>query len=182
MIATSSRTSSGWISGTGLAIAKTIGSRRHGAHRGRRHRARARDADEHVGAAQDVVGHAALAAGVRARGERRALGVEAGAPRVERALDVADDHVLHAVGEDDLRARDAGGAGADDHDLDLAGVLAHHAQRVDQRGEDDDRRAVLVVVEDRDVELGAQPALDLEAARRRDVLEVDARRSPARPP
>ena len=67
-----------------------------------------------------------------------------------------------------------GGAGADDHDLDLAGALAHHAQRVDQRGEDDDRRAVLVVVEDGDVELGAQAALDLEAARRRDVLEVDA--------
>jgi hypothetical protein len=33
---------------------------------------------------------------------------------------------------------------------------------------------VLVVVEDGDVELGAQAALDLEAARRRDVLEVDA--------
>ena len=112
-------------------------------------------------------------AGVRPRGQRRALGVEAGAPRVERALEVADDHVLHAVGEDDLRARDPRGARADDHDLDLAGVLAHHAQRVDQRGEDDDRGAVLVVVEDRDVELGAQPALDLEAARRRDVLEVD---------
>ena len=39
---------------------------------------------------------------------------------------------------------------------------------------DDDRRAVLVVVEDRDVERLLQPALDLEAARRRDVLEVDA--------
>ena len=43
-----------------------------------------------------------------------------------------------------------------------------------QRGEHDDRRPVLVVVEDRDVELLVQPALDLEAARRRDVLEVDA--------
>ena len=45
---------------------------------------------------------------------------------------------------------------------------------VEQRREDDDRRAVLVVVEDRDVELVLQAALDLEAARRRDVLEVDA--------
>jgi hypothetical protein len=32
---------------------------------------------------------------------------------------------------------------------------------------------VLIVVEDRDVELLAQPLLDLEAARRGDVLEVD---------
>src|SRR4029079_11220493 len=38
----------------------------------------------------------------------------------------------------------------------------------------DDRRPVLVVVEDGDVQLLAQPLLDLEAARRRDVLEVDA--------
>ena len=33
---------------------------------------------------------------------------------------------------------------------------------------------MLVVVEDRDVEPLLEPALDLEAARRRDVLEVDA--------
>ncbi len=53
--------------------------------------------------------------------------------------------------------------------------LADHAQRVQQRGEHDDRRAVLVVVEDRDLELGSfSRALDLEAARRGDVLEVDA--------
>ena len=38
---------------------------------------------------------------------------------------------------------------------------------------DDDRGAVLVVVEHRDVELVAQAPLDLEAARGRDVLEVD---------
>ena len=41
-------------------------------------------------------------------------------------------------------------------------------------GEDDDRGAVLVVVEDGDVELGLQALLDLEAAGRADVLEVDA--------
>ena len=55
-----------------------------------------------------------------------------------------------------------------------ASSLPTTLQGVDQRGEHDDRRAVLVVVEDRDVEAGAQPTLDLEAARRRDVLEVDA--------
>ncbi len=46
----------------------------------------------------------------------------------------------------------------------------------------DHRRAVLVVVEHRDVEALLQPTLDLEAARRADVLEVDAavRRGDAR--
>ena len=51
--------------------------------------------------------------------------------------------------------------------VDVLGPLADDPQRVEQRGEHDDRRAVLVVVEDGDVELGAQPALDLEAARAR---------------
>ena len=61
-----------------------------------------------------------------------------------------------------------------DHDLHVLDPLVDDAQRVEQRGEHDDGRAVLVVVEDGDVERLAQPALDLEAARRRDVLEVDA--------
>ena len=67
----------------------------------------------------------------------------------------------------------SGGADTGDDDLDLAHLLVHHPQRVDQRGEHDDGGAVLVVVEDRDVELVAQPALDLEAARGGDVLQVD---------
>ena len=42
-----------------------------------------------------------------------------------------------------------------------------------QRGERHHRRPVLVVVEDRDVQIALQPLLDLEAARGGDVLEVD---------
>ncbi len=42
-----------------------------------------------------------------------------------------------------------------------------------ERRRDHDRSAVLVVVEDRDVEPLLEPALDLEAAWGRDVLEVD---------
>jgi hypothetical protein len=60
-----------------------------------------------------------------------------------------------------------------DH-ADVREPLADDLERVVQRTEHDDRRAVLVVVEDRDVEQVAQPLLDLEAARRGDVLEVDA--------
>ena len=47
-------------------------------------------------------------------------------------------------------------------------------QRVDQPGGGDDRGAVLVVVEHRNVEEFAQPLLDDEAFRRLDVFEVDA--------
>jgi hypothetical protein len=67
--------------------------------------------------------------------------------------------------EQDLRHRDARGAEADDEHVQVLQALAGQLDRVEQRGEDDDRRAVLVVVEDRDVELGLQPVLDLEAAR-----------------
>ena len=47
-------------------------------------------------------------------------------------------------------------------------------QRVEQRREHHHRGAVLVVVEDGDVQRLLEPVLDLEAARGRDVLEVDA--------
>ena len=45
---------------------------------------------------------------------------------------------------------------------------------VDQAGGGDDGRAVLVVMENRNVEFFAQAALDDEAIGRRDILEVDA--------
>ena len=53
-------------------------------------------------------------------------------------------------------------------------VAPGQLQRVDQPGGGDDRGAVLVVVEDRDVEQLAQALLDDEAFRRLDVLEIDA--------
>ena len=52
-------------------------------------------------------------------------------------------------------------------------VAAGEVERVDQTGRRDDRGAVLIVVEDRDVEQLAQPLLDDEAFRRLDVLEID---------
>ena len=47
-------------------------------------------------------------------------------------------------------------------------------QGVDQTGGGDDRGAVLVVMEDRDVHHLAQPLLDDETVRRLDVLQIDA--------
>ena len=70
--------------------------------------------------------------------------------------------------------RDAGGPRPRHDDREVREVLADDPHGVEQGGERHDRRAVLVVVEDRDVETLLEPALDLEAARRRDVLEVDA--------
>ncbi len=53
-------------------------------------------------------------------------------------------------------------------------VAAGQMQRIHQAGGGDDRGAVLVVMEDRDVEQFAQALLDDEAFRRLDVLEIDA--------
>ena len=80
------------------------------------------------------------------RGQVVALGVE-------DALPVEHGEVADAGLEQDPGDRDAGRAGARDHDPGaLAGSRPVSAQRVPQRGERHDRRAVLVVVEDRDVE------------------------------
>ena len=97
-----------------------------------------------------------------------------GAAAVNRAVLVHADDVPHAQRLQHLDHRRAGGADAADHDLETPGNLLDDLERVQERRHHDHRRAVLVVVEDRDVELLAQPRLDLEAARRRDVLEVDA--------
>ena len=53
-------------------------------------------------------------------------------------------------------------------------VAPGQMQRVDEARRRDDRRAVLVVVEHRDVHQLAQALLDDEAFRRLDVLEIDA--------
>ena len=99
-----------------------------------------------------------------------------GAALVDDALGVAEDGVLvrHAHRLDELDAGDRRRAGAVHHHLDVLDVAPGEVQRVDQAGRRHDRRAVLVVVEDRDVHQLAQALLDDEALRRFDVLEVDA--------
>ncbi|CAH0327595.1 hypothetical protein SRABI128_06262 [Microbacterium sp. Bi128] len=87
-----------------------------------------------------------------------------------------------AAGGDDvagplcLEQRDDGGAGGADarnDNPDLGEFFVHDAQGVGQGCQRDDCGSVLVVVEDRDVELLAEPGFDLEAARSGDVLKVD---------
>ena len=108
-------------------------------------------------------------------GEGLAGGVHAfGGVAGQRAVTAAADDVARALGEQQADDRVAGSAHAGDDDAHVFDLLAHDLQGVDERGKHDDGGAVLVVVEDRDVELGAQALLDLEAAGRGDVLEVDA--------
>ena len=53
-------------------------------------------------------------------------------------------------------------------------VLADKFQRVQQRGPGDDRRAVLIVVKDRNAHFAPQPLFDDETFRRFDVFQIDA--------
>ncbi len=95
---------------------------------------------------------------------------------VDDALGVAEEDVLrlHAERLDQFDAGDAGGPGAVADEPGGGDVAAGEMQRVDEAGRGDDRGAVLVVVEHRNVHQLAQARLDDEAVRRLDVLEVDA--------
>lgn len=88
----------------------------------------------------------------------------------------------HAVAEDDVAAahavnevRDglASGTCAVEDELRLLELAARELEGVNEGRDDDDGRAVLVVVEDRDIEF-LQALLDVKALRCLDVLEVDA--------
>ena len=58
--------------------------------------------------------------------------------------------------------------------MDILHLFAHHAQGVDERSRHDDGGAVLVVMEDGNVQLTLQRFFDLEALRAFDVLQIDA--------
>ena len=68
----------------------------------------------------------------------------------------------------------SGRAGAGDDHPQVFQPLAHQPQGVAQAGQHHHRRAVLVVVEDGDVQRLLQPLLDGEAAGGGDVLQIDA--------
>ena len=90
------------------------------------------------------------------------------------AVDDAALRRVGAVGEDQAADGDVGGAGADEGDLDVVDAPADHLEGVDEAGERDARRALLVVVPHGDLALLAQRVEDAEALGLGDVLEVDA--------
>ena len=95
-------------------------------------------------------------------------------PRVHGTLPVDADDLADAGVDQDPADRHAGCADARDHDRQVTDVATGEPERVPQRGQGDHGRAVLVVVEDRDVERRLERLLHFEGARRLDVLEVDA--------
>jgi hypothetical protein len=157
----------------GLASAKTRGPRRHrGHHVGLEHAGRTQ-AQEDVGAG-DHFGQRALHRLLREEG---LVGVhQFDSPFVHQAGQIGDPDVLAPQAQLDQQAQagQRGSTGAAGHQLDLADVLAHHLQRVEHGCTHHDGRAMLVIVEDRDLHALAQLAFDVEAVRRLDVLEVDA--------
>src|SRR5437868_3765161 len=89
-------------------------------------------------------------------------------------MPVAADQVPYARAEQDSTTRGAGRSQAVDHHFDLAQLLTHHLQRVQQGGQDHHRRAVLIIVHHGNIERFLEPFLDVEAARSTDVFQVDA--------
>ena len=101
---------------------------------------------------------------------------ELGATLVDHTLDVRDPDVLfgHPQIEQQIQAGQGGRTRARHHQLDLANLLAHHGQPIDQRRRHNNGRAVLVIMEDGNLHALAKLALDVETVRCLDVFEVDA--------
>ena len=145
----------------------------HGGHHFLGDRALGRQAEDHIGA-----DHGLGEGAVRRVGGvgRLPLVHPAGPALVDHAFAVDDDGVLGADA-DGLHQADRGktrSAGAGEHNLDVLQLLAGDVAGVDQAGGRDDGRAVLVVMEDGDVEQVLQLALDDETFRGLDVLQIDA--------
>src|SRR5262249_42240964 len=85
-----------------------------------------------------------------------------------------DVFLREAETHEEIEARQRSGAGAAAGERDLGDILAHEPQAVQHGRRDDDRGPVLIVVEDGDAHPRTQLALDVEALRRLDVLEIDA--------
>ena len=139
-------------------MAKMIGFGAMPLHHVLRHAARLGKSEEHVGADHGFLQRAR--AGLR--GKARLVRVHVlGAALVDHALGVAHHDVLEAHAQADVvrRAGDGGRAGAVEDHLDVFDFLAAEFQRVDQARAADDGRAVLIVVEDRNLHGLAQRLL-----------------------
>ena len=161
------------ISGVGLASARISGFGAMSCEQLRLQHAGGGEAEEDVGAADDV--------GQRPRRGVLDVGILPAVHLVDAALvgdaeAVGDPDVLEPGAERDqqVEAGEGGRAGARGDDLDVVDLLAGELQPVEHRRGDDDRGAVLVVMEDRNAHARLELLLDLEALRRLDVLEVDA--------
>ncbi|MCO5595358.1 hypothetical protein L7F22_049400 [Adiantum nelumboides] len=134
--------------------------------------------DEHVRTGQGLGDPAGDPARVGDGGE---IGLHPAAPGVDDAARVEQHDVRGTRGQQDACAGDARRAGPGDHDAQVRQRAALHPAGAVEGGEQHDGGAVLVVVHDRAVQRLDQAALQLEAARRGDVLEVDRAEGRAQP-
>ncbi len=102
--------------------------------------------------------------------------VEIVAVLVDHALGIAQERILRSYthGLEQFQHGNARGAGAVDDDLEVLDPAIGQVTGVENAGGGDDGRAVLVVMEDRNVEQFAQALFDDEALRRLDVFQIDA--------
>ncbi|KFB72236.1 MAG: hypothetical protein AW09_002573 [Candidatus Accumulibacter phosphatis] len=98
---------------------------------------------------------------------------------IDQTLDVGYPDVLdrNAQHHQQVQAGECSGAGPRGDQLDLMQFLALQEQTIENSRADDDCRAVLIVVKDRNLHSFAQFLLDMEALRRLDVFQVDATKS-----
>ncbi|VTR67337.1 Chloramphenicol acetyltransferase (fragment) [Desulfosarcina cetonica] len=148
----------------------------HAPERGRREGALDRQAHEHVRAI-DRIGQRA---GIGIAGQGCLIGIHAfGAAAVDGAPGVAEDQVFRSDPHLDVEpaAGDAGGTGTVDHHPQVFQTATGDGHGVAHGSRRNDRRAMLVIVEDRDGHLFFQGFFNIETIRRLDVLEIDAAKS-----
>ncbi len=98
-----------------------------------------------------------------------------GATLINDAFRVAENDVVGGESDrfEQFEAGDAGGAGPVAHELGRFDIASGQIQRIHQAGRRNDRGAVLIVVEHRNVEQLPQSLLDDEAFRGANILEID---------
>ena len=147
----------------------------HGRDHRRFQHAAGRKPEENICTVDDI--------GQRARGSITSVTgngrIETRAIPIEHAVLVGHQNifVLHAQRDQHVQTSDARRAGAAGGKFHIGNIFPKHMQGVDYRRTNNDRGAMLVVVEDRDLHALAQLALDLEAFRCLDVFEIDAAES-----
>ena len=102
------------------------------------------------------------------------MGLRTVAALVQGAELVYRNDILCSGGHQHLDDGRAGRAGAVQDDMHILHLFAHHTEGVDEGGGHDNGGAVLVIVEDRDIQLFFQRLLDLKALGALDVLQIDA--------
>ena len=123
----------------------------HRFHHLRRHRARCGNADKNIRARQHIRQRARFFLQVRHLRHLFLDPVQTITTRVDSALAVAHGNIPEACRQQQLHDGNRRRARTGGHDLYVLFFLSDHLQRVHQTGKRDHRRAVLVVMEDRDI-------------------------------